>query len=84
MPRYFLHLHNRIGIVADEEGMELPDLAAARRQAVLSIRSVLGEEIRQGRVDLRGRVEIADESGQVQATIHYREAVELLLEQQPR
>lgn len=82
MPRFFLHLHNRLGFVRDEEGMEVPDLDAAKEQAVQSIRSVIGEEVQQGLVDLRGRIEIASESGDVLASAPFIQAVQLLLEEQ--
>lgn len=82
MPRFSLHLHNRLEFVRDEEGMELPDLGTARQQAIQSIRSVLGEEVQQGLVDLRGRIEIANDNGDILASIPFAEAVELLLEEQ--
>ncbi len=78
MPRYFLHLHNHLGFVCDEEGRELPDLAAARREAVLGIRSLLAEELRRGTIDLRGRLEVASEEGEILAVIRFSEAVDVL------
>jgi hypothetical protein len=33
MARYFFHIHNGPDVMSDDEGMELPDLAAARIQA---------------------------------------------------
>jgi hypothetical protein len=79
MPLFFLHLHNSLGFLEDEEGRDLADLAAARGEAVRSIRSLLAEEIRRGRIDLRGRVEIAGADGETLATVLYTEAVQLLL-----
>ena len=40
MPRYFLHVNNSIGFVEDEEGVELPDLDAAREKAAAGVRSM--------------------------------------------
>ncbi|MGU3663299.1 DUF6894 family protein [Methylobacterium sp. A49B] len=34
MPRYFIDLHDGANLVRDHEGYDLPDLAAARAQAV--------------------------------------------------
>ncbi|MGH1573050.1 DUF6894 family protein [Methylobacterium sp. P31] len=34
MPRYFIDLHDGANLVRDREGFDLPDLAAARAQAV--------------------------------------------------
>jgi hypothetical protein len=80
MALFFLHLHNGSGFLPDEEGRDLADLAAARREAVRSIRSLLAEEVRRGRVDLRGRVEIAGAGGEILANVVFSEAVEVLAE----
>jgi hypothetical protein len=83
MPRFFFHLHNRIGAVPDEEGQELPGLEAATSVAVQNIRSILAEDARTGVIDLKGRVDIADERGQVRATVRYAEAVQVKPEDGP-
>lgn len=77
MPRYFFHLYNRIGEALDPEGRELSDLEAARLVAVEEIRAMLGEEVAQGLLDLRGYIEIADEGGQVLDVVRFEEAIEV-------
>lgn len=77
MPRFYFHLHNQIGEVPDEEGEDLPDLAAARARAIENIRSIMAGEIAEGRLDLRGSIDIADSGGAVVATVRFPEAVEL-------
>jgi len=77
MPLFFLHVYNRTGCSRDEEGLELPDLEAARAEAVGGIRSILQDEVAHGSIDFEGRIEIADESGQVLATVHFHDAVEV-------
>lgn len=59
MPHYFLHVRNS-DYVEDEEGMDLLDIDAARQAAVLGARSILSEEVKQGEIDLRGAIEIAE------------------------
>jgi hypothetical protein len=78
MALFFFHLHNGLGFLRDEEGRELPDLDAARREAVRSIRSLLAEEITGGRIDLGGRVEIAGADGEILAQVAYAEAIEIV------
>ncbi len=78
MPRFHLNLYNRAGASRDEEGLELPDLDSARAAAIDGIRSLASEEVRRGRLDLAGRVEILDEAGTLLATIAFAEAVEIL------
>ncbi|MND01289.1 hypothetical protein D3C83_202310 [compost metagenome] len=72
-----------MGFVPDEEGRELPDLGAAEDFAVDSIRSILKDELDTGRLDLRGRIDIADGGGQVLAVVPFDRAVELRLQQGP-
>jgi hypothetical protein len=84
MPRFYLHLYNRVGFARDEEGEELPDLAAARELAMTSIRDILAAEAKEGSIDLRGRIEIADENQEVLAVVRFPEAVELHLGEGPR
>lgn len=80
MPRYFFHVHNSFGVAADDEGQDVDSLAEARRIAIESIRTILSEELRNGCLDLRGRVVIADPSGAICATVPFTEAVDLKLE----
>lgn len=77
MPRYFLHVHNSFGDARDDEGQELESLAAARKIAVTSIRSILVEELRVGRFDLRGRIDIEDATGSICGTVRYTDAVDV-------
>ncbi len=78
MPRYRFNIHNGIGFVEDEEGRDLPDLDAARAEAVKGIRSILTEDVDQGRMDLCGRIEVVDDSGQSVLVIPFEEAVRIL------
>lgn len=77
MPRYHLHIYDRGGVSCDEEGVDLPDLDSARRSAIAGIRSIASEEVRAGRLDLVGRIEIVDAAGTVLGIVRYPEAVEV-------
>lgn len=80
MPRFHIHVHNKIGVTRDEEGQELPGLEEAAQKAVEGVRSILSEELRQGSFDLRGHVEIATPEGKVLRTIRFRDTVQCHLE----
>jgi hypothetical protein len=70
MARYFFHVKDMEGVISrDEEGQELPDLDAARAEAVSSNREMLGERILHGGVIGPRQIEIADEKDEVLATI---------------
>lgn len=83
MQRFFLNIFNRTGCSIDDEGHELSDLPAARSMAVEGIRSILSGEAREGMLDLCGRVEIADATGAILATVAFAEAFELHLPETP-
>jgi hypothetical protein len=73
--RYFFHIQNGNGCTRDEEGQEFVDLDAARQSALTGIRSVLGEELMRGIVDLSGRLDICDADDRVLLSIPFTEAV---------
>jgi hypothetical protein len=75
MPIFYLHLFNGTGAIPDEEGKELPDLEAARALALASIRDIVSAEASEGQIDLRGRIEIADETGNTRAKISFSSAI---------
>ena len=75
MPRFFFHVRNGSGEIGhDTEGQELPDLEAARREAVNTNREMLSERLLHGGAHHR-RIEIADENGEVLAMVNASEVV---------
>jgi hypothetical protein len=79
MPRFFLHITNRIGFAADEEGIIADGLGGAVDQAMKGIRSIISDEAVQGRIDLNGRIDIADETGAVRQIVPFADAFEILM-----
>lgn len=77
MPRYFFHLHECGTLLEDEEGVELPDLTAARRAAVKNARDVMCGEINRGTLCLGCRIEVRDSHGVTVLELPFREAVEI-------
>jgi Domain of unknown function (DUF6894) len=57
MRRFYFHLRAGDELVPDEEGIDLPDLSAARREAIEAARELLAEAIKDG------RAEVADGEG---------------------
>ncbi|HET9639725.1 MAG TPA: hypothetical protein VFP12_11000 [Allosphingosinicella sp.] len=74
MPRYFFHLYNDI-VTMDEEGLDLPDLEAARANGIKEAREMMLETVAEGRINFSHRIDIADESGAVVDSITFAEAV---------
>lgn len=77
MPRYFFDLVNGIGRTHDEDGAELPDLAAARKRAIAEARPIMAHEVLQGRLDLSGRIDVRGQSGEILIEVGFDEAVEI-------
>lgn len=76
MPRYFFHVREGSSFHRDEEGQELPDVEAARQEAVNAAREMLGEKLLHGGGSLNHRtIEIADETGHVVDEINSRDAL---------
>lgn len=79
MPRYFFNVSNGNGLTRDEEGVDLPDEAAARTMAMDSIRSIVSEEARKGMLDLDGYIDVLDISAVQLERIKFPEAFALRL-----
>jgi len=76
MARFFFHLRDCSGELIDEEGTELPSLAAAREKALEAARDILSHEMKAGRLNLSCRIDIADEQGRVVGSLPLRDAFE--------
>lgn len=74
MPRYFFHLYNDV-VAMDDEGVDLPDLAAARANGIKEAREMMVETVSEGRINFSHRIDIADESGAVVDSVTFGEAV---------
>jgi hypothetical protein len=53
MGRFCFHLRAGDKLTPDDEGIDLPNFTAARREAVLSARELLAEAIRSGKRKVR-------------------------------
>ena len=77
MPRYYFHVCNGTGFVQDEEGQELPDLEAARAEAVRNARCIMASEVQRGMLDLSSFIEIEDAEHQLIHTLGFEDALDL-------
>jgi hypothetical protein len=77
MPRYYFHVCNGNGFTEDEEGRELPDLEAARIEALRAARDIMASDVRSGALDLSSFIEIEDSDHQLRYTLGFEDAVDL-------
>ena len=76
--RFYLHLLDDLD-VPDSEGIELPDLVAARANAVQQARGLIGEIVKtEARIVLSNRIDIEDADGNVLETVHFRDVVTII------
>jgi hypothetical protein len=79
MHKYYFHLHERSGVVRDEEGQELANDTAARKVAVTNARGIMAEDVQGGHLELDGFIEVTDEAGEPLLRVSYMDAVTVRL-----
>ena len=77
MPLYRFHVCDGEGFCEDLEGIELVDRDAAYREALRGARSLMVDEIIQGRLNLASFIEVEDENHELLFTVTFEEAVEI-------
>ncbi len=60
---FYFHLREGGELLTDDEGQDLPDLSAARREAEQAARELLAEAIRAGKEEIPEAFVITDEHG---------------------
>lgn len=76
MPQFYFHVRHADGEISqDTEGQDLPDLEAARAEAINAHREMLGERLLHGGSLNHRRMEIADESGTLVAVIEPKDVL---------
>ena len=75
MPRFYFNLRNDLS-VDDEEGMELPDVEAARALAAKYVLDMAAASVlEQGKINLSHRIEVTDERGDNIAAVEFGDVV---------
>jgi len=76
--RYRFHIRCETCSAEDEEGLDLLDIETARKEAVRGVRSILCDELLRGELDLRGSIDVADESGSIVESIKFEDAIRIV------
>jgi hypothetical protein len=69
MGRFYFHLRSGDQVIADQEGSELPDVTAARLEALAAARYILADAIRSGNENIPEAFVIADSEGRELDTV---------------
>lgn len=77
MKRFFFHIRDGATLIEDPEGSVLPNIEAAREEAMQAARKILASKILAGEVVDGQTFEIIDETGAMCATLPFKDAMRL-------
>lgn len=77
MLRFYFHVRDGDCLIIDPDGSDLPDIEAARAEAISSARYILAEKVKAGAIVDGQRFEITDENDVVRAIVPLRAAIRL-------
>jgi hypothetical protein len=76
VPRYYFHLFNDVTAI-DEEGVDLPNEAAALHQAKADARHMAAQSVEEGHLILDHHIDVSDERGNKVGTVYFKDVVEI-------
>jgi hypothetical protein len=77
MPRYFLHQRDGVDEILDPDGTQFETLDELRRSVLAGARDLMSADVKQGKLDLRYRIDAENEAGQLVLSIPFKEAVSI-------
>ena len=80
MARYFMHLRDGTEQILDPEGLEFATMEAVRKAVLVSARDLMTGDVREGVIDLRFRIDVEDEGGEIVYTLPFKHAVNIIPE----
>jgi hypothetical protein len=78
MPRYYMQVRHFGDQLLDPEGSEHADMDALRKNVLIAARSLLSEDVKDGVVDLRSRIDVEDPDGVIVYTLGFAEALKII------
>lgn len=76
MPTFFFHVRDGDRLIEDPEGVDLPDLDAARAEAATAARQLRGDALLRGGAVAGRSFEITDKAGRVLATVAIKDVLD--------
>lgn len=80
MTRYFMHLRDGTEQILDPEGLEFPTVEALRKAVLVAARDLMTGDIREGVIDLRFRIDVETENGEMIYSLPFKHAVNIIPE----
>jgi len=75
MPRFYINFQNNDHIAQDDEGIDVPDLEAAQKAALISAREIVADNVKANSKKPLRAVIITDENGQNLMTISAKDVL---------
>ena len=75
MAKFYFHIRRGEELVTDEQGVDLPDVEAARNEGLLAAREILAEMLLHNEVVDGQEFQIANDQGELVATIPFRSVI---------
>jgi hypothetical protein len=76
VPQYFFHVYDDI-VAHDAEGLNLPNLDAARLEALRGARELMCDQVRHGYIVRSHWIDVVDERGEKVLTVSFKDAVDV-------
>jgi len=80
IPVFYLHIRSGGHVILDEDGLDLPDIEAARYEAIRGARGLMAAELETGILHLAQAIVIHDDTGHEIGCIEFREAVQIVMQ----
>ncbi|HEX4692981.1 DUF6894 family protein [Sphingomonas sp.] len=77
MPKFFMHLRDGTDEVLDHDGIEMPFESVAQA-ALKAARDCISGDVLEGRVELKYRIDVHDEDGDIVHTLPFSSAVAIV------
>lgn len=77
MPRYYFSVHDADGEARDVEGVEFPNLDAAKIEAIKGGRSIMSDSVRRGELDLAAYIEILSQDQEVLCRVSFADLLSI-------
>ena len=75
MALYFFHLRNGTDLLLDFDGREVDGIAAVQAAALKDARSIISDDVSNGRIRLEYRIDVQDAAGALVHKIAFEDAV---------
>jgi hypothetical protein len=75
-----MHLRDGTEQILDPEGLEFPTIEALRKAVLVSARDLMTGDVREGVIDLRFRIDVEDEAGEIIYSLPFKHAVNIIPE----